>query len=89
MKNVNELVGGLLGTSASAVGTALQTNDVLQTISLVITILGGIMTLIILPLINWFHKANADGKVTPEEIKEGVDIVKEGIDKLDDHINKD
>lgn len=82
MKNINELVAGIFGTSASAVGTALQTNDILQTISLIITILGGIVTLIVLPILNWYHKAKQDGKITKEEIKEGLDTLNDGLDKL-------
>ena len=61
MKPINELIAGLFGTGSCAVGTALQTNEVLQTISLIITILGGIVTLIVLPLLNWYYKAKQDG----------------------------
>lgn len=82
MKNIDELIAGVFGTSASAVGTALQTNDILQTISLIITILGGIVTLIVLPILNWYHKAKQDGKITKEEIKEGLDTLNDGLDKL-------
>ena len=82
MKPINELLGGVIGTSTSAVGTALQTNDVLQTISLIITILGGIVTLIVLPLLNWYRKAKQDGKITEDEIKEGIETLNDGLDKL-------
>ena len=88
MKPINELVAGLFGTGSCAVGTALQTNEVLQTISLIITILGGIVTLIVLPLLNWYYKAKQDGKITPDEIKEGVETLQEGLDKLDDNLKK-
>ena len=82
MKPINELLGGVIGTSTSAVGTALQTNDVLQTISLIITILGGIVTLIVLPLLNWYRKAKQDGKITEDEIEEGIATLNDGLDKL-------
>lgn len=88
MKPFNELIAGVLGTSCSAVGTALQTNEVLQTISLVITILGGIVSLIVLPLLNWYHKAKQDGKITPDEIKEGVETLSNGIEELNENIKK-
>lgn len=84
-----ELIVGSVGTTLSAVGTASQTNDVLQTISLVITILGGIITFIIVPLVNWYIKAKEDGKITKDEIKEGVDIIVDGVDKLQDKDRKD
>lgn len=82
MKPINELVAGLFGTGSCAVGTALQTNEVLQTISMIITILGGIVTLIVLPILNWYHKAKQDGKITSDEIKEGVETLNDGLDKL-------
>ena len=86
MKPINELVAGLFGTGSCAVGTALQTNEVLQTISMIITILGGIVTLIVLPILNWYHKAKQDGKITSDEIKEGVETLQEGLDKLDNSL---
>lgn len=83
-----ELFAGGLGTSLSCLGTAMQTNEVLQTISLVITIVGGIISLIVVPLVNWYRQAKQDGTITSDEIKEGIDIatngVKEVIDKAED-----
>lgn len=84
----DELIGGTIGTAVSAVGTATQTNEMLQTISLVITIVGGLITFIIVPLIGWYTKAKKDGKIDKEEIKEATDIVKEGSQDLKDEIDK-
>ena len=83
-----ELIGGSIGTALSAVGTGLQTNEVLQTISLVITIIGGLITFIIVPLVNWYKNAKKDGKIDKEELKNGVDIIVEGSEKLKDKIDK-
>lgn len=78
-----ELVGGMIGTSMSAIGTSFQTNEILQTISIVITIIGGIIT-IVMALLNWWNKAKKDGKIDKEEIKEGIDIVVDGVKTLED-----
>lgn len=83
----DELIGGSIGTALSAVGTGLQTNDVLQTISLVITIIGGLITFIIVPLINWYKNAKKDGKIDKDELKDGVDIIVEGSEKVIDEID--
>jgi hypothetical protein len=57
MRNsLNFIVGGV-ASSLSAVGTSIQTDEVLQIISLVLTILGTLITFIVLPLLNWFIKA--------------------------------
>ncbi len=84
----DEIITGTFGTALSAVGTGLQTNDILQTISLVITIVGGLITFIVVPLISWYTKAKKDGKIDKEEIKEATDIVIEGSQDLKDEIDK-
>ena len=75
-----ELIGGTAGTILSATGTALQPNEVLQTISLIITIVGAIISMIIIPLLTWWKNAKKDGKIDKEEIKEGIDTLQEGIE---------
>lgn len=82
-----ELIGGSVGVALSAVGTATQTNDILQTISLVITIIGGLITFIIVPLANWYKNAKKDGKIDKEELKDGFGIIVEGSEKLKDEID--
>lgn len=79
MRNsLNFIVGGA-ASSLSAVGTSIQTDEVLQIISLVLTILGTLITFIVLPLLNWYIKAKKDGKITIDEVKEGVETLQEGI----------
>ena len=84
----NNLLIGTIGTTLSFVGTAIQTNEILQNISLVITIIGGIITFIILPLLNWYHKSKQDGKIDNDEIKDGINIIVDGTKKIKDEIDK-
>lgn len=88
MKNINELIAGVFATGTSAVGTALQTSEVLQIISMIITILGGIVSLIVLPLLNWWKNAKKDGKIDEDEIKEGIEIVNNGVNIIKDNLDK-
>ena len=81
------LIGGGIGTALSAVGTGLQTNEVLQAISLVITIIGGLITFIIMPIITWYKNAKKDGKIDADEITEGVKIITEGSEKLHNELD--
>ena len=81
-----EVIGAGAGTLLSATGTALQTNEVLSTISLIITIIGGLLT-IAMALVNWFNKAKKDGKIDKEEIKEGLDIIQEGTKGIKDALD--
>ena len=81
MKNTN-LIGGSIGAALSVIGTVLQTSEILQIISLVITIVGAVISMIVLPLLNWYKNAKRDGKITFDEFIEGVDTLQEGIDEI-------
>ena len=80
MKYTGELIAGAGATILSATGTALQTEEVLRIVSLIITILGAIISMIVLPLLTWYKNAKKDGKITQDEIKEGIDTLQEGIE---------
>lgn len=87
MNKFKEFIGGIFGTALSATGTATQTNETLQTISLIITIVGGLITLIIIPLYTWYKNAKKDGKITKEEIDDGLDTLQEGIKGIKDIVD--
>ena len=86
--NYKELITGAVGATLGVVGTATQTNEVLQTISLIITIIGAIISMIVVPVLSWYSKAKADGKITPEELKEGAEVLKDGLEKTNEEIKK-
>jgi beta-lactamase regulating signal transducer with metallopeptidase domain len=83
-----DLITGAVGTTLGIVGTATQTNEVLQTISLIITIIGAVISMIVVPILSWYIKAKKDGKITPDEVKEGVEILKDGLEKTNDEIKE-
>lgn len=83
----NELIGGSIGTALSAIGTGLQTNDVLQTISLVITIIGGLITFIV-PIVNWYKNAKKDGHIDSEEIEELTKDISKGLNEIGDALDE-
>lgn len=84
-----ELITGIIGTGLGAVGTAMQPNEVLQTISIVITILGGLVSFIIVPLLNWYRKAKKDGRIDLREIQDGAETLKDGLDKTREQIERE
>lgn len=81
-----EILGALIGSSASAVGTAMQPDEVLQIISLVITIIGAIISMIIIPILTWWKNAKKDGKITKEEIQDAGKIIVDGVNSIKDTI---
>lgn len=84
----DNLIYGSIGTVLSAIGTGLQTNEVLETISLIITIIGGIITFIIAPLLSWYNKSKTnDSKIDTNEIQEAIKIISHGSEKIKDQIN--
>ena len=84
-----EFFGGIIGTMMSSAGAFANLTQWLTIISTIITILGGIITLIVIPIVSWYKKAKADGKITKEEIKEGANIIKDGIEQLQDKKDKE
>lgn len=54
--------------------TAVQPDDILRWISLGLTILATIIS-IAFTVYKWYNKAKADGKITPEEVKELTDTI--------------
>lgn len=85
----HEMIIGAIGTTFGIVGTATQTNEILQTISLIVTIIGAIISMIVVPLISWYLKAKADGKITIKEVKDGGEILGQGIEKVKEEIDKE
>lgn len=83
-----EIIGGIIGTGMSAVGTATQTNEVLQTVSIVLTIIGTLLT-ITMAILNWWKNAKKDGKIDEDEIQEGIKIISDGVDALKDTTDKE
>ena len=81
---IKEFILGLIGTGMSSVGAIVDVNQVLSIISYVITIVGGILTLIVIPLITWWKRAKEDGKITKEEIDEATQIIQSGVEGLND-----
>ena len=86
----DNIIYGSIGTALSIIGTSLQTNEVLETISLIITIIGGIITFIITPLISWYNKSKTnDSKIDTDEVQEAIKIITHGSEKIKDQINNE
>lgn len=67
--------------------TLVQTNQVFQYIELGLAIATSIV-LLVYRIWKWYKEAKKDGKITGEEIKEGVDIIKDGVDNIIDTIDE-
>ena len=87
MTDFKTFISATLGATLGAVGTATQTNETLETISLIITIIGAILSFIVCPLLSWFNKAKKDGKIDSEEIEELTKDITIGVNEIGDALN--
>ena len=80
----NRIIAGLCGTALSATGASLSITELQAIISIVITVLGFIISVfipLIIKLVNKIKLAKADGKITKEEAIDIAETGKEIIDK--------
>ena len=94
MMQEDKILIGLLGTSVSAVGAGLSVTELQAIISMIVTVAGFIISVLIPLCVKLYNKikgAKEDGKIDKEEMKdimstgkEIVDETKEFIDKIDD-----
>lgn len=85
MINVKNTIGGLIGACVSAVGMAISTEQLESIVSMICSITGVLITLvvcIIIPVIKWWNKAKIDGKIDNEELDELGQIIQKGEDDL-------
>lgn len=72
---------GFIGSGIEFVLAAIQADEVFQIITFVLGILTSAVTLAF-TLYKWYKAASADGKITKDEVEEGLDIVKHGIEEI-------
>ena len=73
------------GNSFMYVLSLTNTREIFEIISLSLSIFISIL-IILSKLIQWFKNANKDGKITADEVKDGIDIISNGIDSIRDKI---
>ena len=64
----------------------VQVEEVMKWVQLALGIVATIISLAF-SLWQWWKKAHADGKITEEEIKDGIDILKNGTNEIKDHLD--
>lgn len=82
MNSSDKLCGALIG---NVVATAGWLQDMENIVSIVCCILGFLITLVtcvIIPVWKKIAKAKEDGRITPDELQEITDALKDGIDKI-------
>ena len=86
----DKMLFGLTGTAVSAAGAGLSVTEIQAIVSIVVTVLGFIISVFVPLCIKLYHKikdAKEDGKIDEEEMKDIVDTGKEIVDKTKDVID--
>jgi len=65
-----------------------QVEEILRLIGIILSVIISIL-IIADKLVTWWKKSKADGKLTEDEAKEGIEIIKDGVVEIKDHIDKD
>ena len=93
MMQDDNLYVGLVGTAISATGASLSVTDLQAIISIIVTIAGFVISVLIpliIKLTNKIKAAKADGKVDKEEMEDIISTGKEILDetkKVIDEVN--
>lgn len=88
MNDLKTFISATLGATLGAVGTATQTNETLETISLIVTIIGAIISFIVCPLLSWFNRAKKDGHIDSEEIEDLTKEITHGLNEIGDALDE-
>ena len=84
MMQDDNLYIGLVGTAISATGASLSVTDLQAIISIIVTILGFIISVLIplgTKLVNKIKAAKADGKIDKDEMEDIISTGKEILDE--------
>ena len=84
MMTDDHLTAGIFGTAISAAGAGLSVNELQAIISIIVTIAGFIISVLIplcIKLSNKIKSAKADGKIDKEEMKDIISTGKEIVDE--------
>ena len=88
MNDFKSFLSATIGATLGAVGTATQTNETLETISLIITIIGAVLSFIVCPLLSWYNKAKKDGHIDSEEIEDLTKKITNGLNEIGDALDE-
>ena len=75
----------IIGNGLQYAISLAQVEDILRIAGIVLSVIISIL-IIVDKVVTWWKNAKADGKITEDEIKEGVEIIKDGAEDIKDHI---
>lgn len=82
MSNAEKWCGALIGNVVATAGWLQDMENIVSIVCCIAGLLITIVTCVIVPLWKKIAKAKEDGKITPDELQEITDTLKDGLDKI-------
>lgn len=82
MRNSEKLIGGIFGSILSSTAWLSDMENIVSMVCAILGILITIVTCIILPLWKKIREAKKDGIITPEEVEDITNTLKDGLDVI-------
>ena len=82
MSESEKLLGALIGNVVSTAGWLQDMENIVSIVCCIAGLLITIVTCVIVPVWKKIAKAKEDGKLTPDELQEIADTLKDGIDDI-------
>lgn len=91
MNNLEQVTFGIAGTALSAIGASISVTELQAIISIIVTIAGFLLGVVlpwIIKIVKKVREAKKDGVVTEEEKDEIIDTIEEAGKDINDHLKK-
>ena len=82
MNSSEKWLGALIGNAVTAAGWLQDMENIVSIVCCIAGLLITIVTCVIVPLWKKISKAKEDGKLTPDELQDIADTLKDGIGKI-------
>ena len=82
MNSSDKLLGALIGNAVTAAGWLQDMENIVSIVCCIAGLLITVVTCVIVPLWKKMQSAKEDGKLTPDELQDIADTLKDGIDQI-------
>ena len=92
MSNVEQTICGVAGTALSAIGASISVNELQAIISIIVTIAGFLLGVVlpwVIKIIKKVRAAKKDGVITEEEKDDIINTIGEAGKDISEHLPKD
>ena len=82
MNSSDKLLGALIGNAVTAAGWLQDMENIVSIVCCIAGLLITVVTCVIVPLWKKMQSAKEDGKLTPDELQDIADTLKDGLDNI-------